>query len=109
MVEANLLIVPARVPTQFLKDKSLQELAESLLWTLTCATNVQEGLSARRRSRRSARHCKRGATTQWALHARSLRVEPKGPVCVVAPRCIGELCRLVAPHIQTLLAQRRTR
>ncbi|MES2563434.1 MAG: membrane dipeptidase [Pseudomonadota bacterium] len=61
---------------------------ESLLWTLARATNVQEGLSARSRSRHSARHCKREVTTQWALAARSRRVEPKGPVCVVAPRCI---------------------
>ena len=43
------------------------------------------------------------------LNARSLRVEPKGPVCVVALRCIVGLCGLVAPSIQTLLAQRRAR
>jgi hypothetical protein len=48
-----------------------------------------------------------GRQRNGPLITRSLRVEPKGPVCVVAPRCVEELRGLVAPSIQTLLAQRR--
>ena len=50
-----------------------------------------------------------GRQRNGPLITRSLRVEPKGPVCVVAPRCVGRLRGLVAPSIQSLLTQRRSR
>ena len=50
-----------------------------------------------------------GRQRNGPLITRSLRVEPKGPVCVVAPRCVEGLRGLVALELQTLLAQRRPR